>query len=133
MAEVRVAAPEALEHLAEALAATSDALTRARIALALGAARFSMGQPPKNAIVALQEGISELADNDDPELALELETQLIGIARHDPDLHALAAERLERLQAAGPATRGRSSRRPRPPRIAEDARRNLAGRGGRAG
>ena len=101
-AEVSVAAPEALEHLAAALAATTDVRTRARIALALGVARFSMGEPPKSAVIALQDGIRELAADDDPELALELETQLIGIARHDPDLHPLAAERLERLRATAP-------------------------------
>jgi class 3 adenylate cyclase/DNA-binding CsgD family transcriptional regulator len=102
VAEARVAAPEALEHLAAARAATSDVRTRARIALELANAQFSMGQPPSKAAEVLQEAIRELSADDDPELALELETQLIGIARHDPDLHSLAADRLERLRAAAP-------------------------------
>ena len=101
-AEARVAAPEALARLAAALAATSDRPIRARIALELGRAQFSMGDSPKRAVAVLQEAIRELPADDDSELALELETQLIGIARYDPDLQPLAAERLERLRASLP-------------------------------
>ena len=99
-AELRASAPEAPEHLAAALAVTTDATARARIALELGTATFSLGQPPKKAVEILQSAIRELPADADSELALELETQLIGIARYDPDLHPLAAERLESLRSA---------------------------------
>ena len=54
-AEARVAAPEALARLAAARAATSDGPIRARIALELGRAQFSMGDSPKKAVAVLQE------------------------------------------------------------------------------
>jgi class 3 adenylate cyclase/DNA-binding CsgD family transcriptional regulator/tetratricopeptide (TPR) repeat protein len=101
-AEARVAAPEAIEHLSAARAGTRDIHVRARIALELARARFSMGDSPKNAVEVVQEAVRELPADDDSELALELQTQLIGIARHDPDLHPLAAERLERLRVSLP-------------------------------
>ena len=100
-AEARLAAPEALEHLAAARAATQDARVRARIALELGRAHFSLGGSPRTAVEVLQEAIDEVP-SDDSELTLELETQLIGIARYEPDLHALAAERLECLRRSLP-------------------------------
>jgi class 3 adenylate cyclase/DNA-binding CsgD family transcriptional regulator/RecA/RadA recombinase len=100
-AEVRLASPEALEHLAAARAASTDATARARIALDLGTATFSMGRPPKEAVQVLEEAIAQLGE-DEPELALELETQLIGIASQDPDVRPLVAERLERLRALAP-------------------------------
>jgi class 3 adenylate cyclase/DNA-binding CsgD family transcriptional regulator len=100
-AEVKLAAPEALEHLAAARAATSDVRTRALIALELARAMFSAGQPTRNAVDVLQEALAELS-GDEPELGLELETELIGITRYEPDLYPLAAELLERLRAAAP-------------------------------
>ena len=101
-AEARVAAPEAFGHLAAARAATSDVRARARIALELGTALFSMGEPPRRAVEVLEEARVELS-GEDSELALELELQLVGIARQDPELKSLAAERLERLRATAPS------------------------------
>ena len=78
-----------------------------------------MGRPPKEAVEILQEAIEELAANE-PELELELETKLIGIARFEPDLYPLAAERLQRLQAAlpdVPAGQQRSFSRTSLPRV----------------
>ncbi len=101
LAEARISAPAVIEHLVAARAATGDARHRARIALDLGTALFSTGGSPKDAVEVLQEAIEELAGND-PELAQELENQLIGIARFEPELYPLAKERLDRLRAAAP-------------------------------
>jgi DNA-binding CsgD family transcriptional regulator/tetratricopeptide (TPR) repeat protein len=100
-AEARVAAPEALEHLDAARAATSDVRTRALIALELGGPHLSTRQPREKAVEILEEAIEELADEDSA-LALELENQLVGIARFQPDLYPVAGRRLERLWALAP-------------------------------
>jgi class 3 adenylate cyclase/DNA-binding CsgD family transcriptional regulator len=99
-AEARVAAPEALERLAAARAETSDTRARARIALDLGAALFAAGRAPE-AVQALQSAIEELAGGE-PQLAMQLDNLLIGIARFEPELYPLAAERLKRLRAVAP-------------------------------
>ena len=96
-AEAMVAAPEALQHLAAARAATSDVRARARITLDLGGALFSAGLA-REAVEALHHAIEELAGRE-PELGTQLDNLLIGIARFEPDLYPLAAERLERLRA----------------------------------
>jgi DNA-binding CsgD family transcriptional regulator len=101
-AEARIAAPEALAHLAEARAVARDALSRGGIALELVRAQFALGEPARASVELLQEAIGELPVDDSSELALELETQLVGIARQDPELQPLAAERLRRLRAALP-------------------------------
>jgi hypothetical protein len=101
-AEARIAAPEALAHLAEARAAARDAQSRGGIALELVRAQFALGEPARASVEVLQEAIGELPVDDGSELALELETQLVGIARQDPELQSLAAERLRRWRAALP-------------------------------
>ena len=101
LAEARVSAPAVIEHLVAARAATGDARQRARIALDLGTALFSTGGSPNDAVEVLEEAIEELAGND-PELAQQLENQLIGIARFEPGLYPLAKERLDRLRTRAP-------------------------------
>jgi class 3 adenylate cyclase/DNA-binding CsgD family transcriptional regulator len=95
--EARVAAAEAPEHLAAARAATGDIRVRARIALDLGSALFAAGLA-REAVEVLHGAIEELAGRE-PELGTQLDSLLIGIARFEPDLYPLAAERLERLRA----------------------------------
>ena len=58
-----------------------------RIALEQAGALFSMGTDPKRAVEVLEEAIGELGGGD-RDLALELETQLIGFARQEPDLYS---------------------------------------------
>ena len=101
LAETMVATPEALDHLTAARAAATDARTRARIGLDLGRAVFSIGGSPQEAVATLELAIKEVAELD-PELALELETELIGMARFEPELFALASERLWRLRVTLP-------------------------------
>jgi class 3 adenylate cyclase len=105
LAESRSADPEAVEHLAAAHAATNDVVKRARIALELAHTQFSLGEPPERCVETLEEALGELPADDDPKLAIELETQLISIARHEPSLSWLATERLERLRVALPGLR----------------------------
>ena len=95
--EARMAGAEAPEHLAAARAATSDIRARARITLDLGGALFSAGLA-REAVEVLHHAIEELAGRE-PELGTQLDNLLIGIARFEPDLYPLAAERLERLRA----------------------------------
>jgi class 3 adenylate cyclase/DNA-binding CsgD family transcriptional regulator len=99
-AEARLAAPEALEHLAGARAAARDPRVRSRIALDLGGALFTAGRAPE-ALDVLDGAIAELA-GEEPELSRELEYLLIGVARFEPELYPRAAERLERLRALAP-------------------------------
>jgi DNA-binding CsgD family transcriptional regulator len=96
-AEAQAASPAAFEHLSAARAGTSDPRARATIALELAGALFSTGRPPKQAVEVLDEALAGLAD-DDRELALELESQLVGIARLEPALYPLGVERLRRLR-----------------------------------
>ena len=102
----RTAAPEALERLAAARAATDDVRARSVIALELARALFSTGRPPKDAVEVLEEALAELAD-DDPELALEIENELVGMARLEPALYPLASERLRRLRERSSRLTGR--------------------------
>ena len=64
-----------------------------------------MGTDPKKAVEVLEEAIGELGGGD-RDLALELETQLIGFARQEPDLYSLAAARLHALRAVQPQLAG---------------------------
>jgi class 3 adenylate cyclase/tetratricopeptide (TPR) repeat protein len=97
-AEARVGDPGAVEHLEAALAATSDGRARARLALELAAALFSTQGRSQEAFEVLEKAIGELPRDSD--LALKLESALIGIVRFEPALHHLADERLERLRAS---------------------------------
>jgi class 3 adenylate cyclase/DNA-binding CsgD family transcriptional regulator len=99
-AEARIGDPEAVEHLEAALAATSDGQARARLALELGVTLFSTQGRSQEAVEVLGKAISELPRDSD--LALKLESALIGIARFEPELHHLANERLERLRVSVP-------------------------------
>ncbi len=97
-AEARVGDPGAVEHLEAALAATSDGRARARLALELAASLFSTQGRSQEAVDVLEKAIGELPRDSD--LALKLESALIGIARFEPELQHLANERLERLRVS---------------------------------
>ena len=97
VAEAQAASPAAIEHLSAARAGTSDPRARATMALELARALFSTGRPPTDAVAVLEEALAELAD-DDPELALEIETELVTMARLEPALYPRASERLRRLR-----------------------------------
>jgi class 3 adenylate cyclase/DNA-binding CsgD family transcriptional regulator/tetratricopeptide (TPR) repeat protein len=97
-AEARVGDADAVEHLKAALAATTDGPARARLALELGVTLFSTQGRSQEAVEVLERAIGELPRDSD--LALRLESALLGIARFEPALHHLANERLERLRTS---------------------------------
>jgi class 3 adenylate cyclase/DNA-binding CsgD family transcriptional regulator len=95
-AEARVGDAHAVEHLEAALATTSNGPACAMLALELAVALFSTQGRSQEAVDVLEEAISGLPGDSD--LAVRLESALIGIARFEPALQHLANERLQRLR-----------------------------------
>jgi DNA-binding CsgD family transcriptional regulator len=99
-AEAAAAMPGAVERLQEALALHDDPLARARVRLVLGRALSAQGRFA-DAGAAFEQGAAE-ARGRDADLVADLEAGYLGVARLDPALYAIAAERMERLVAQPP-------------------------------
>jgi DNA-binding CsgD family transcriptional regulator len=94
-AEARNHEAGADEHLRQALALTTGSAERARVAIELGRALFALDRA-REAVAVLDEAIAAVAP-DDPDLALELEAELIGAARLQVSMRGLIGDRLERM------------------------------------
>ncbi len=112
MAEAALGAPEAVEHLAAAAAASDDPRRRAELALRRGRALATAGSH-EQACAAYDEGLAELPDDPpdtaDRELRDQLRTAYVVTAAIVPSLQARALERsAQALDAAGerPRTQG---------------------------
>lgn len=104
-AELRIAAPEALDHLAAAVSELDEPRLRATSARLLAGALSWAGQSDR-AVEALESAI-EAVEPADPELALFLEADLAAHAQEASlEVRAPAAKRLERRAALPGATAG---------------------------
>ena len=108
IAEAQAAAPEAIDHLREAIALAFDPAERAALRLALGRALMLSGRLA-DAVAELDLGVGEVRDSD-PELELELQAELIGAARFDFATRAIVVERFEQLRARS-SGQGRAQRK----------------------
>jgi DNA-binding CsgD family transcriptional regulator len=112
MAEAALGAPEAVEHLAAASAASDDPRRRAELALRRGRALATAGSH-EQACAAYDQGLAELPDDPpdaaDRELRDQLQTAYVVTAALVPSLQARALERsVQALDGAGerPRTQG---------------------------
>ena len=94
-AEAHASDPAAIEHLEQALEAAPAPAERTRAALALGAAFCSFGRYPE--AVAVYERTIDHLGPDEPELALDLEAELLSVAPLDLSTRAIAMERISRI------------------------------------
>jgi DNA-binding CsgD family transcriptional regulator/tetratricopeptide (TPR) repeat protein len=107
VATVRVSYTDGLALLEEARAAATDPVQRARIALEL-ARWLRVTMDYRRALAVLDDALSGLGDGR-PDLALEMEAEVVGLARRDPLRRAAALERTRPLRdPRHPATRGRA-------------------------
>ncbi len=88
--------PQAIGHLREAHALTTDPMERARISLDLGRALLYNLQA-EEAVGVLEEGIALVGDRD-LDLRRRLEAGLLTVTLLFPPLHELARRQLERVQ-----------------------------------
>jgi DNA-binding CsgD family transcriptional regulator len=100
-AEAAVADPGAPDRLRAALALHDEPLARARVQLMLGRALSAQGRLVE-AADAFEQGAAD-ARGRDADLVADLEAGYLGVARLDPRLYPVAAERIERLVAQPPA------------------------------
>ncbi len=106
-ATVRVSYVDGVAQLEDALAAASDPELGAGIALEL-ARSLRTTLDYRRALAVLDRALAGLGGTH-PELELELEAEVVGLARRDPQRRAAALERTRALQdPARPATRGRA-------------------------
>ena len=101
-ATIRISYSDGLALLEEAFAATSDASVRAQVALEM-ARSLRVTLDYGRALSVLEDAITALGERN-PELRLELEAEVVGLARRDPTRRALAAQRALELQATAPRT-----------------------------
>jgi DNA-binding CsgD family transcriptional regulator len=99
-AEAAAADPGAAERLREAVALRHEPLERARVRLMLGRALSAQGRLVE-AADAFEQGAAE-ARGRDADLVADLEAGFLGVARLEPTLYPIAAERIERLVAQPP-------------------------------
>ncbi|MDN5915208.1 MAG: AAA family ATPase [Pseudonocardia sp.] len=106
-ATVRVSYSDGVALLEDALAAAVDPVQRARIALELvHSLRVTLDY--RRALAVLDRALTGLADSH-PELALELEAEVVGLSRRNPQRRAVALERTRALHDPDhPGTRGRA-------------------------
>ncbi len=106
-ATVRVSYVDGVAQLEEALAVTSDPELGARIALELARClRTTLDY--RRAVAVVDRALAGLGGNH-PELELELEAEVVGLARRDPRRRAAALDRTRALaDPSRPATRGRA-------------------------
>lgn len=95
--------PEAgINHLELAVDAAVDARARARIRLLLARRLYALHRS-HDALRTLEDGLRDLADQPDDEIALRLAVSHIGIARMDTKTRPMAVERLRSLVLHPPA------------------------------
>jgi DNA-binding CsgD family transcriptional regulator len=91
-----LAVTDAETHLREALALTDDRRQRALCAYSLARFRNASGDP-HTAIPLLVQALDDLAGAEAPDLELEVEGELVGMARADPTSRTLLLRHLESL------------------------------------
>ena len=89
-----VSVPQGLDALREALATAEDPQLRGRIALEMAKA-LQVATDYHQAFEVVRAAIDRL--DGDPQLRLELEAELVGIARRDPELRPMAVARARQL------------------------------------
>lgn len=99
-AQARAGDSGGVATLRRALELEKDGATRAEIALELAQTLAAAGNLD-DAFEVLDETVSSLGSAVDPELALRIEVELIGVARLHPETREQAHTRLERLRARG--------------------------------